>query len=96
MRREKVGPQLGREAGRDQRGGGGDEAVDDHGPAGGGRREHRASEDADLEPAHGREHADRIGGVRSMQRQRIADNRYLRSIAFVGDARPPPGDSLGG
>lgn len=89
MRQQQEVAHAGREPGCDQRRCAGDEAVDDHGNAVSGPRQHEAGERPQFQATQGREHTQGIAGVGLVQRQRVANYLGLAGQACVVDARAP-------
>ena len=82
--------------GREQRRGARDEAVEDDRDPGLGGAEDRPDERPDLEPADGRQHADRVGRVGPVPRERALDDRDLAATGRVVDAGAAAGDAVRG
>ena len=95
VRRDHETGCRGREPGGHERGGACDEAVEEDDAALGGRAEADAGQDRKLEATHGREHANGIGRVHRVDRERTAHGLDLPGEPGVVEPGTTPAHRLG-
>ena len=92
MRRDQRASRGGCEPDGDERRRARDEAVEQDGKAIRGGAQHEAGKHRDLEPADRGEDAERVGGIRRLQRERTPDRLDLARESVVVESRSPSAD----